>query len=113
MNFKQFIQEDTVQNLSANIGETTKNMILQILNQPAYSQWKAAFDRLQQNPILYQQFMQELAVKSKNTYKLTPAEYIQLIQKHSLKAAGTNLPPPIQTPQVVPTTATPQPGAVA
>lgn len=97
MNFKQFMREDAIQSLQGNIGEATKNIILQILSQPAYAQWKEAFTRLQAIPQLYQQFMQELAVKSKNTYKLTPAEYIQLIQKYSLKAAGTNMPPQIQT----------------
>lgn len=103
MNFREFIKEDAMQNLSANIGETIKNTILQILNQPAYAQWKAAFERMQQSPVLYQQFMQELALKSKNTYKLTPAEYIQLIQKHALKAAGTRLPNQIPVTQPVAT----------
>jgi hypothetical protein len=93
------LRENAVQNLQANVGEAVKQKILQILQQPQYAQLKAAFDRLQQAPQLYQAFIQEVAQLSKNTYNLSPAQYIQLIQKHALKAAGAKLPPPIQAAQ--------------
>lgn len=104
MNFKEFLvaQETAVQNLQANVGETIKNQILQILSQPQYAQQKAAWDRLQANPQLYQAFMSDVATESGGTYNLPPAKYLQLITKHSLRAAGTYLPPQIQQPYVQP-----------
>lgn len=103
LNFKEFM-ENAATNLAANTGEAVKNMILQVLAQPAYAQWKMAFERLQAAPQLYQAFLAEVAKESNNTYRLAPAKYIQLIQKHSLKAVGTKLPPqiPITQPQQTP-----------
>lgn len=101
-------RENAVQNLQGNTGEAVKNMILQVLNQPQYAQQKAAFERLMQAPQLYQAFMQEVAQQSNNTYKLSPAQYIQLINKHSLKAAGAKLPAQLTpgAPATPPATAT-------
>lgn len=103
MNFKEFF-ENAVTNLAASTGEAVKNMILQVLEQPAYAQWKIAFQRLQSAPQLYQAFLSDVAKESNNTYRLAPAKYIQLIQKHSLKAVGTKLPPqiPVTQPQPQP-----------
>jgi hypothetical protein len=99
MNFKEYLlkleQPTATGNLAANQGEAIKQEIMKILQQPQYAQLKAAWDRLQTAPQLYQAFMQDVAKESNNTYKLPPAKYIQLIQKHSLKAAGAKLPPPI------------------
>lgn len=100
MKFKEYLLnvETAMQNLAANQGEAVKQEIIKILQQPQYAQLKAAWDRLQTAPQLLQAFMQDVAEESNNTYKLPPAKYIQLIQKHSLKAAGAKLPPQIGTP---------------
>ncbi len=94
--FSKFLEDANV-NLQANIGQTVKNQVLQILNQPAYAQWKQAYERLTQSPVLYQNFLQDVYTQSNGTYNLTPAKWIEIIKKHSLKAAGTNLPPTIPT----------------
>jgi hypothetical protein len=52
--------------------ETIKNQILQILSQPQYAQQKAAWDRLQANPQLYQAFMSDVATESGGTTTCRP-----------------------------------------
>jgi len=109
MKFKEYLLnvETAVQNLAANQGEAVKQEIIKILQQPQYAQLKAAWDRMQTAPQLLQAFMADVAKESNNTYKLPPAKYIQLIQKHSLKAAGAKLPPPIAGAAPAPVAAAP------
>ena len=93
MNFKEFLQENmAMQNLQASIGKQVENQIVQILSQPQYAQMKMAYDRMKSMPNLYQAFLADVSRQSNNTYNLTPAKWLQLIQQHALKAAGTKLP---------------------